>query len=291
MEKYSGYIHDAVPDNYVEQPPSDFKAVAKNSEILTRILNSDQTETGLKDLIEKLKNLIYPKIESFVHDAKIVLSEQFNFDLTGKDFSLPQVEAAFKREEKNIDPQIRVWIDDMIKDIHYLNEMHKLEDPNYLANLEKEGGGKHEISLHIVPISGLVAGVFCRLSNECKTVCELWEPPELDDVTDRTDLHSAVIQANFDSIFTYLQSVPDHINSQDSNGFTPLHYCASSYTLDYLNVLFLLSLLFFFFFARFSLPLSSFLLSPLNFPLLASFTLFPLDFLLILPFHAFHLEC
>ena len=130
-----------MPDNYVEQPPSDFKAVAKNSEILTRILNSDQTETGLKDLIEKLKNLIYPKIESFVHDAKIVLSEQFNFDLTGKDFSLPQVEAAFKREEKNIDPQIRVWIDDMIKDIHYLNEMHKLEDPNYLANLEKEGGG------------------------------------------------------------------------------------------------------------------------------------------------------
>lgn len=151
-------------------------------------------------------------------------------DLTGKDFSLPQVEAAFEKERDNInDSQVCEWIDDMIKDIHYLNEMHKLEDPEYAK--------ENQVSLHIVPISGLVVGMVCRLENECKTVCELWEPVDYQDAKDRTMLHEAVTDANLDQISEILQNSPDDINIQDENGFTPLHCAASNYTIGHLRIL------------------------------------------------------
>lgn len=213
-------------------------AVLENVKILSPLLNEEQQQTGIKEVIQRLQDRIYPKIESFIKDAKIVLSEHFNMDLTGKDFSLPQVEAAFEKEKKATESkstsesqiQIREWIDNMIKDIHYLNEMHKLEDPEYAKN--------NPVSLHIVPISGLVVGMLCRLENECKTVCELWEPVDIEEcLEDRSMLHSAIAEGNIDQILEILQNSPESINEQDANGFTPLHIAASTHTVSHLEIL------------------------------------------------------
>src|SRR3990167_3868495 len=57
------------------------------------------------------------------------------------------------------------WIEYTIKDIEYLNEMKKLDDPEYW---------KENKNQHIVPVSGLVLSIFVRFENEHKTVLELW---------------------------------------------------------------------------------------------------------------------
>ena len=173
---FRGYAKDAIPEEYVVNPPKSLAVVQKNLKIISPLLASGGSNSSIKKVIKRLQDRIYPKIDMFIKDAKIVLSEQFNMDLTGKDFILSKVEAIFEKEKESIEPQIRGWIDDMIKDIHYLNEMQKLEDPEYAKN--------NDVSFHIVPISGLVIGLLCRLENECKTVCELWEEEEEDENVD-----------------------------------------------------------------------------------------------------------
>ena len=53
----------------------------------------------------------------------------------------------------------------MIKDIEYLEKMKNLESSK-----------RRTRTLDVVPITGLVIGLFVRLENECKTVLELWRP-------------------------------------------------------------------------------------------------------------------
>lgn len=243
-------------------------AVQKNVKIISPLLASGETNTSIKKLIKRLQDRIYPKIDMFIKDAKIVLSEQFHMDLTGKDFILSKVEAIFEKEKDSIEPQIRGWIDDMIKDIHYLNEMQKLEDPEYAKN--------NDVSFHIVPISGLIIGLFVRLENECKTVCELWEEdddgpirteemndsPVLDITIDYEDeddqesspekeetkettsdttvnslllLHNAIKNCDEKKISEILEKSPNQINLQDEDGFSPLHIVAATHTIQHLH--------------------------------------------------------
>ena len=222
-----------MPDNYVEVPPSNIKAVRKNAKILTNLLNSDQSKTGLGTLIQSLKDLIYPKIESFIADAKIALAEQLQFDLTEGTFTLKELEDAFIEQKPNLPENLIEWIDEMLKDINYLNEMYELENPNYPE--------KDKVSLHIVPISGLVVGVICRLENECKTVCELWEPATYES-SNGTALHAAVIAQDMDKVISIVASNLVYLNVQDSFGFTPLHYASTANTLSSIQVYFNFSL-------------------------------------------------
>ena len=192
-----------------------------NTKILSNLLTSDQSKTGLGTLIQSLKDLIYPKIESFIADAKIALAEQLQFDLTEGNFSLKELEDAFTQQKPKLANNLIDWIDEMLKDIAYLNEMYELENPNYPE--------KDKVSLHIVPISGLVVGVICRLENECKTVCELWEPATYES-SNGSVLHSAVIDQDMDRVSSILASNPEYLSVQDSFGFTPLHYASSGNT-------------------------------------------------------------
>ena len=79
-----------MPENYAEVAPSDYKAVVRNLKLLDEIL-SPSDPYHLKSFIESLKIKIYPKIDLFLDDAKIVLSEQFGMDLTGSDFTIQKV--------------------------------------------------------------------------------------------------------------------------------------------------------------------------------------------------------
>jgi len=110
-----------------------------------------------------------------------------------------------------------------------------------------------EESFHIVPITGLILSVFLRLENECKTVLELWEPQPIVEVEKkvpgRTSLHDAITSDDFESfqilvgtegstsflslinqchILTVCYFLGTDVNSQDNNGWTPLHCACSS---------------------------------------------------------------
>ena len=69
-------MYDAIPENYVEEEPEDYKAVLKNLQLLQEILNPQEDKWQVKPFIEKMKRRIYPVIDSFLGDARIVLSEQ-----------------------------------------------------------------------------------------------------------------------------------------------------------------------------------------------------------------------
>jgi len=66
---------NAVPRNYTTEPPEDFRSVYKNIGILREALDLDKDVYNIKELIDNTCAEVYPKIEAFVVDAKIVLLE------------------------------------------------------------------------------------------------------------------------------------------------------------------------------------------------------------------------
>ncbi len=117
---------------------------------------------------------------------------------------------------------------DLIKDMDYLLEMQRLEDPEY---------AKHHNTLHVVPVSGLCISMFCRMENEHKTVLELWSPrPDGKSVEENLQsvliLHQCLLMQDFMSadnlLAVALQDYSYNFDLQDRNGWTVLHYAASA---------------------------------------------------------------
>lgn len=217
-----GYDYGAVPENYVEFPPKDFDAVEKNLQLLKEVLDTTVDKHELMALVEDLKKRIYPRIDAFVADAKIVLSDQFGLDPDCENF-IAETTAAFEAASGNLDDQVSEWIENMVKDMEYLEEMKKMEDPAYAASCG---------NFHIVPISGLIISVFCRLENECSTVQELWEPVNYVNEVKQTEtcaLHLAITGEELEQMKALCLSEPETVNIQDKNGWTPLHCAASSH--------------------------------------------------------------
>jgi len=49
-----------------------------SQKVLSPLLDPNNESQGIKEVIKNLQDTIYPKIQSFIADAKIVLSEQMN---------------------------------------------------------------------------------------------------------------------------------------------------------------------------------------------------------------------
>ncbi|EFA81775.1 hypothetical protein PPL_05770 [Heterostelium album PN500] len=204
------------------------------------------------NLIKELREEIYPIIDNFIKKAHIVLCEHFNIDIA--EFNVEKVSAMLAETRDATDPQITVWIEDMLSDLGYLSEMKRLED------------SKTEKSLHIVPIGGLVMGTFARLENELNTVVELWDNPsdesseDISEVLDasmtstqvfkvtqkrkpktlndeKSELHLAVSSEQLESVEKVLEYGEHLINEIDVNGWTPLHSAAYSGNADICKVL------------------------------------------------------
>ena len=151
--------------------------VRENIKIIEEALEEKDIHS-LQPFVKEMKDKIYPKIDLFIYDAKIILCDEFKVDLNDENF-LEKVKMKYNEEKSNIEKVLSGWIDEIIKDLEYLYEMKELEnetDPNA------------EKSLHIVPISGLVMSVFCRLLNDNRNVLEYWEmkyqyqTPEINDL-------------------------------------------------------------------------------------------------------------
>lgn len=157
-----GYNNDVVPQDYLEQPPTNIQAVRDNLQLIKEILNPNEDKHQVQRLIKNLKVQIYPEIDRFISNAQIVLAEQFNMDYDN--FSLDAAEAKFNSEKSTLSAEVREWIEDMFKDIHYLRQMKRLEKPQNCK----------EKILDIVPVTGLIVGRFYRLENELRTVLDVW---------------------------------------------------------------------------------------------------------------------
>lgn len=83
-----GYDHDAVPLNWSEQAPTNFAAVRKNLDILHKILDKSSNNFGIREFLAARKAEIYPRINSYIHRASVLLAdaaeltlEQVTFDI------------------------------------------------------------------------------------------------------------------------------------------------------------------------------------------------------------------
>ena len=242
------YKENALPDDYIQVPPSDMKIVKQNLDSLENCKKSNE----FMELIEKLKNIIYPQIDLFLKNAKAVLSIQLELDV--RSFDVSAVSQTFQeryKELKNSDSSLTTWIEDSIEDIRYLIEMKKMEDENYVTNNPNP---------HIVPVSGLALGTIARLENEYKTAIELWNYLIIDEEKEENyyydesnnnnlinqsrnitnvepiihtqQVHDAIIAHNFRLAETLLDKLQNNkqisissidINEKDKNGLTLLH--------------------------------------------------------------------
>jgi hypothetical protein len=171
-----GYQREALSADYIEKPPADFVPVRRNLEVIQQCMNPKNDQHGTQRLVAGLKADIYPRIEEFVANARVTLSEHFGID--ERDFNLADVQKQFdaQRTEGLLDSTIEAWIDDMIKDMEYLEQIREAE---LHAEAQAAAGPdapppKGGLELGPVPISGLIIGCFYRYENELLTALECW---------------------------------------------------------------------------------------------------------------------
>lgn len=175
--KSKNFDMEAIPVNYLEEPPQSMSIVNRNLQIIQLILqsynniksNSNNSSNGIDnmgnevvELIETMKKEIYNVIDDFVYNSRILLHDHFNLedDVPLDTNGFPMIiQGLLKLTHDRIDKKTSESIQRLLKDIDYCESMKRLE--NYNPN-----NGKTEI--HIVPVSGLILSRFTRIELELK---------------------------------------------------------------------------------------------------------------------------
>ncbi|KAN0012330.1 hypothetical protein ACTFIU_007628 [Dictyostelium citrinum] len=161
-----GYKLNALPDNYIEQQPSNIQDIINNLKIIKTILNITDSNVVSKyspfPLIKELTKEIYPRIYQFKNNCHLIICDEFNLTCYPGNESMKLFLNTLKDENK-ISKEIYDQYELLLLDLDYLTEMEQSEDTNK--------------SFHIVPIAGLVIGFFSILANELKTAVEQWSTP------------------------------------------------------------------------------------------------------------------
>ena len=155
----NNYDDEASPYDYIKTRPKSIEAIKKNKEILEELIkefNEKKGESRIALLIDKLKKQIYPKINVFIHQIRLVLCHELKAPTFSTFTELDEKLQKLQYFQTDTD------LSNLLKDLTYLSEMKRLEEDT------------HEKQLHIVPVNGLVYGVFVRNLNEMNTVIELW---------------------------------------------------------------------------------------------------------------------
>ena len=91
--------------------------------------------------------------------------------------NLEAVESCFHDKQDQLQPQERSWVENAIKDAHYLIEMRKMEEevPQYTpSTLPNSFTASKPIEMtHVVPVSGLVVGRFMIYSTMLHTCLDV----------------------------------------------------------------------------------------------------------------------
>jgi len=252
--KELGYLYEAIPKDYTNQPPQNLALVQRNLELVRTVLDtSSRQHKALLDVIEQLKSRIYPRMSDLLYEFRAVMLYKLDKDVSEESISQFTLEKMKKDVEENKEKfesgEMR-QVNDMVMDVEYLAMMEYLEThPEELVN--------HP---HIVPISGLVKSSIVRLQNECTTVLELWghqltpqpkSPPQKSpgrttpntsepslkdpalsdpwalDNHGRNTLHNACLQGGSLEVAKAVLELPGcDVNVQDFQGDTALHCLA-----------------------------------------------------------------
>ena len=155
----------AIPENYLDEPTKDISGLRSNLALLQEILKPSD---DCLQLINGLKNTIYPKIETFCQNTIVMLARAVGMETTT---DLTLVEAKYAEKKAAMSPENILWIDNTCKDVHYLMEMKRMEDLIDTQSVEQ----KKEVEMtSVVPISGLVMCRFMIYSNMLHTCIDIY---------------------------------------------------------------------------------------------------------------------
>lgn len=161
---------NAIPENYIDQPPESIEKVEKNCNLLRQLMDrssGDKHQMNAKLLIP-LKTEIYAKIDQYIKQAKETLEEE---DLDVNESSWKDLIGRVNESYSDpLEENIRDRIVGLIKDLEYLEKMKKFEFEYYTTQKTEQGKGLSDI----VPITGLIVGRIHRLENEARTCLEVW---------------------------------------------------------------------------------------------------------------------
>ena len=164
---------EAVPYDYIDTPPNSLETIRTNLKIIQEILDRSNDIHNVQQLLDNVKEDVYPKINLFLDNAKAALCEKLNLSL--KDFSVEAARDMLNEHERDLkdqkdEPEHQelwgVWMVGLLQDIEYLETIKRLE--------EEPVAGKG--NLNVVPITGLVMSAFIRRETELRTVLEVWDP-------------------------------------------------------------------------------------------------------------------
>lgn len=165
-----GFVSDAVPQRYIDEPPKSLEDVRKNLSLLQEVLDAEDT-LGRHALVQELCEKIYPKIDDFIASAEFTVADLLG--VTQDKFSLNFCNLMYNANSATLGRNVGSYISGLMSDLQYLNEIKYYEEHP-----------KERKDPNIVPISSLVLNYFCRALNEHTTVLELWERTRADPVRD-----------------------------------------------------------------------------------------------------------
>eukprot|EP01102_Stenamoeba_stenopodia_P005728 TRINITY_DN16465_c0_g1_i1.p1 TRINITY_DN16465_c0_g1~~TRINITY_DN16465_c0_g1_i1.p1 ORF type:complete len:760 (-),score=107.96 TRINITY_DN16465_c0_g1_i1:62-2341(-) len=179
------YDFEAIPANYIEEPPTSIRSVQTNLGIIQEILNPRADVHGLKPFIIKLRGEIQPKLDELQADSEDVLQFRYNITLSSSLRSpVVKKDKEYAREEAFKEPtptlplstsmasSKHVSVASLVEDIKYMRQMKAMEKEFDDADNSKS---KHLTLTNVVPISGLILARFHIIENELQTILDVWK--------------------------------------------------------------------------------------------------------------------
>jgi len=185
----SGFNFHAIPEDYIEKPPSDLASINANLRMLREMMNPKNTRFRVGEFVETLRARIYARIDEFLTSLRDVAAEEVaalcaavpdlqiaNSLLTNVDddpiHGLRRPIAALRKMEHTLNCDqvtLLAQLVELCQDVDYVCEMKRLEKRDI-----QENNDKGIIMTNIVPVGGLIFSRFYRVENELMTILELW---------------------------------------------------------------------------------------------------------------------
>lgn len=171
-----GFTADAIPYNYLDEPPKDLGAIHRNLDVLS-YLSGEVFHPGShirKTLVDPLVQLVWAQgLTPLLAGLEALESEASLCYPSGEQDNGSTSSSSAGR--RTATPS---WLSGLRGDLEYLRTIHKMEAEWARESLdEHEAHQAQQRSLglsDVVPISGLVLSKIHRLENEHRTVLEHW---------------------------------------------------------------------------------------------------------------------
>ena len=165
-------MHDTLPDDYLNTPPTDMAAVLANRALLGKIMEEEgekEGKYGVEKLVEEVVGEVYEQVDS--------LKEEMEFLLEKKWVGLP-LEIGWEEGGGEGDVELEEGGEIMERDHEYLVKMKEMDEE--IAKAKREGTmEKKKLELSdVVPMAGLVMARFHVHNCELNTAIDHWQTME-----------------------------------------------------------------------------------------------------------------